>query len=87
MEPHETISVASGYTLEYRDSIRNRNGDCWLHHGVQTGSEIRPAVWSMSSVFVVSVLPRCKAEKVYSGIGLNSIMAGFSCSHSVKYHN
>lgn len=89
MESHETVSVVIGYTLEYRDSIRNRNGDCWLHHGVQNGSEFRPTVWSMSSVFVVSVLPRCKAEKVYvySGGGLNSSMAGFSWSHSVKYHN
>ena len=44
MEPHETVGVVTGYTLEYRDSFRNKNGDSWLHHGVQTGSEFRPAV-------------------------------------------
>jgi hypothetical protein len=87
MDPHETVSDWLHTGIQRFDSQLERR--LLAHHSAQTGSEFRPAVWSMGSVFVVSVLPRCKAEKVYvySGGGLNSSMAGFSCSHSVKYRN
>jgi hypothetical protein len=43
MEPNESVSVVTGYALDDIGSIPNRNKYYSPHHGIQIGSEVRPA--------------------------------------------